>query len=212
MLKLLKNDIRKMNFLIMLGLNIIILLVGRDNLEFSLTFIAPLFFTTSSLMSSMFGDLTFNYDRFICSLPITRKEFVLSKYVFAVLILFVTTLINIVLLILSKYFGLIEYISFESLKLLIITAFLMLTFLFAVFFVVKNTKIMAWLNIIIYVVILLSSSVITFIKNEINKLLNIDLENLMSSSVFTYVSIALTVIIYVLSYYFIAKNYEKKDI
>ncbi len=80
-----------------------------------------MFFTISTIMSSLFNDITLKNDSFICSLPITRKKFIISKYMFPLIFSLLILSINIFIVLIVNLIGIIElrlkYLFFSALSL-----------------------------------------------------------------------------------------------
>ncbi len=212
MLNLIKQDIKKINLIMLIGLNALILIFVKENQSFTMLFVAPLFFTSSSLMSSLFGDLTHHYDRFTVSLPITRREFVASKYLYAFIILFATGLLNTLLITIAKSTGFIELVSYEPLKVLFSLSFLLLAALLVLFFTIENSRIIAWINIILYGVILMSASLIENALKFITRVFDFDIDSMFTSGMISYIAIIASLIVYGISYFIAMKRYMLKDI
>ena len=216
MVPLLKFEIKKINLPNLLFINIAALIVGyvaKQNLSEMLLFIAPLFIIASTIMGSLFGDLTLKNDCFICSLPISRREFIASKYLFPFMMLFLELFISILIIMVSNFAGLIKVqIQMEFIYRLFVTLLIMIALLFPVFLSMSSMKLMAWINLIIYALILLSPRLIDLLLNFIENTIGLNIHSVLSGDFGKYFVLGATVCLYGLSYAISNKVYEKKDI
>ncbi|MBE6062846.1 MAG: ABC-2 transporter permease [Clostridium butyricum] len=148
----------------------------------------------------------FNY--MIYSLPIKPKEFVLSKYIYGVINVFVCILLVNLIYIGLKLFNMIdsEIVSLGILNLSIMSiGFFIVSIVFPIAFVVGFNK--ARVIIVLLGLLLLGfSNILTILPNVFNLIVNMSIERL--ELIFIIVSIILTTI----SYFICSNLYSKKDI
>lgn len=216
MLPLLKFEIQKINFVMLTLLNLAALVLGyvtNQNLGEMMFFIVPLFITISTIMSNLFGDLTLKNDTFICSLPISRNEFVASKYMIPLIILLIELCIVLILAVISKYIGIISIeLNTGYLYRLFVVLFLLISLLFPIFLSIRSTKIISWLNIIVYALILVSTKLIIFVHDIVLSQTGINLADLITNTFAKCILLFVVICCYIFSYVVSSKKYRNKDI
>jgi hypothetical protein len=88
----------------------------------------------------------------------------------------------------------------------------MIALLFPVFLSMSSMKLMAWINLIIYALILLSPRLIDLLLNFIENTIGLNIHSVLSGDFGKYFVLGATVCLYGLSYAISNKVYEKKDI
>lgn len=203
-------------FLTLFIINVIALIIGyvaKQNLSEIILFIAPLFITMSTIMSNLFGDLILKNDSFICSFPISRKEFIASKYIFPVFILGIELINCIMIAGVSNLVGIVSIqIDGEYILRLIITLLVLISFMLPIFLSIQSTKLISWITLIIYAVIILSSKILSLVNDMLIKIFGVDVSVAILNKFSEGVPLFIVICFYLISFVFSCKKYSQKDI
>ena len=193
----------------------IVIFLMNNNLGYGLLFLAPFFLTYMTNVGIFISEKSDDFEKFLCSLPITRKEIVTSKY----LNLMIVALINIAISggvgVLINQLELKHFVFNMDYIILFFNAVLLFAAVtFPLFFYMDDIKIFGRLSFFFFIILALGKKIINFII-KILKNYN-DLYQIISSIIYSnylfYIVLAFVLTIFIFSYILSIKLFRKKEL
>lgn len=193
----------------------VIILLMNNNLSYGLLFLAPFFLTYMTTISIFISEKSDKTERFFCSLPITRKEIVISKYISLILFALINILMSIGIVFLLQQLGIKQSFFNNNYIILFFNAILLFASLtFPFFFVLNDIKLFSRLSFFLFIIVALGKKIMSFfykiIKNH--EKVNFIVQNILDSNYLFYLLLLVILIIYLISYMVSVKLYRKKEL
>ena len=95
---------------------------------------------------------------------------------------------------------------------LIITLLVLISFMLPIFLSIQSTKLISWITLIIYAVIILSSKILSLVNDMLIKIFGVDVSVAILNKFSEGVPLFIVICFYLISFVFSCKKYSQKDI
>lgn len=152
--------------------------IFSNSIEYAILSLAPTFLTISAMMSILMGDIATKNHVFICSLPITRKEFFVARYIQVIIF---NTIFSIVALLIGVALHLTGFMQIgnNSINFIITSYVIVLGFagiILPFYTLIKNTRAIVLISLIIYFLIFLGRSILEALLEILRR--NVQIKNI----------------------------------